>query len=130
MSVNIDGVCNVTCFEVIEIVDNDQPYPMLMGLEWAFNNQPIINLKKREMIFEVGEMKVIVPLNPKEGMRYIELVKGDEIDNLYNMIALMDDYVNLTIDGVFIWRSMSSCTSYSEGGLKNWQQKMHEVSTQ
>jgi hypothetical protein len=37
--VNIDGVCNVTDFEVIEIVDENQPYPALMGLEWAFDNQ-------------------------------------------------------------------------------------------
>jgi hypothetical protein len=37
--VNIDGVHSVAYFEVIEIVDNSQPYPMLMGLEWAFENQ-------------------------------------------------------------------------------------------
>jgi hypothetical protein len=127
--VNIDGVCSVTDFEVIEIVDDNQPYPTLMGLEWAFDNQAIINMKRREMIFEVGELKVIAPLDPKEGRRYIEPTKGDEIDNLYNMTVRMDDYVNPTIDGALSWRSISSCTSDSEAGLENWQQRMHEVST-
>jgi hypothetical protein len=56
--VNIDGVCSVESFEFIEIVDDSQPYPTLMGLEWDFDNQVIINLKKREMIFEVGDLKV------------------------------------------------------------------------
>jgi hypothetical protein len=36
--VNIDGVCSVENFEVIEIVDGSQPYPSLIGLEWEFYN--------------------------------------------------------------------------------------------
>ena len=55
--VNIYGVHNIEDFKSIEIVDNSQPYPVLMGIEWAFDNQMIINLKKREMIFEVGDLK-------------------------------------------------------------------------
>jgi hypothetical protein len=35
---NIDGMCSVADFKVIEIVDNIHPYPTLMGLEWAFEN--------------------------------------------------------------------------------------------
>jgi hypothetical protein len=42
---NIDGVCSVAYFEVNEIVDDSQPYPTLMGLEWEFDNQVIINMK-------------------------------------------------------------------------------------
>jgi hypothetical protein len=83
--VNIDGVRSIAYFEVIEIMDDSHPYPMLMGLEWAFENQVIINLKKREMIFEVGDLKVTAPLDLTEGKRYIEPTKGNEIDNLYNM---------------------------------------------
>jgi len=56
-----------------------------MGLEWAFYNHEIINLKRREIIFEVGDLKVIAPLDPTEGNRCIEPAKGNEIDNLYNM---------------------------------------------
>jgi hypothetical protein len=36
--VNIDGVHSVEYFEVIEIMDDNQLYPTLMGLEWAFDN--------------------------------------------------------------------------------------------
>jgi hypothetical protein len=34
VSMNIDGVHSVEYFEVIEIVDDNQPYPTLIGLEW------------------------------------------------------------------------------------------------
>jgi hypothetical protein len=44
--VNIDGVRNITYFEVIEIVDGNYPYPTLMGLEWALDNQVIIHSKR------------------------------------------------------------------------------------
>jgi hypothetical protein len=35
---NIDEMHNTTYFEVIEIVNGSKPYPMLLGLEWAFDN--------------------------------------------------------------------------------------------
>jgi hypothetical protein len=80
------------------------------------------------MIFEVGELKVTAPLDPKEGRRYVEPMTVDEIENLYNISVSMNDYVNSTADGALIWRSINSCTSELEPGLKNWQQRMHEVS--
>jgi hypothetical protein len=40
-----------------------------------------------EMIFEVRNLKFIAPLDPTEGTRYIEPVKGNEIDNLYSTTA-------------------------------------------
>jgi len=82
---NLDGVHNKENFEVIEIGVDSQPYLTLMGFEWAFDNQAIINLKRREMIFEVGDLKVTAPLEPTEGKRYKELTRGKTIDNLYNM---------------------------------------------
>jgi hypothetical protein len=36
---NIDGVRNMVHFEVIDIIDDSQPYPALMGLEWAVDNK-------------------------------------------------------------------------------------------
>jgi hypothetical protein len=45
--VNIDGVNIVVEFEVIEIMDDSQPYPTLMGLECKFDNHAIMNLKRR-----------------------------------------------------------------------------------
>jgi hypothetical protein len=57
---------------VIDIVDKTSPYPTLLGLDWDFENHAIINLKTRKMIFESGEYKVIAPLDPSEGGRYVE----------------------------------------------------------
>jgi len=70
--INRDGVINVVDFELIEIMDNSQPYPTLLRLDWAFDNQEIINLKKREMIFEGGGLKVTAPLDTIEERRYVE----------------------------------------------------------
>jgi hypothetical protein len=117
--VNIDGVRSISYFEVIEIVDDSQPYLALMGIEWAFDNHVIINLNKREMIFEVRELKVIAPLDLTKGKRYIEPRRGNEIDNLYNMTVWMDDYVNPTVDGALSWRRISSCASYSKEVLEH-----------
>jgi len=127
--VNINGVCSVVEFEVIDIVDEIQPYPTIMGLEWDFDNQAIIKLKRREMIFEVIYLKVTAPLDPTKGNKYIEPARGNDIDNLYNMIVHMDDYVNPIAYGVLTWRIISLCASDSEEGLDHWQQRMHAVST-
>lgn len=43
--IDIEGVRSTTTFEVIEIVDNSIPFPALLGLEWAFENMPMVNLK-------------------------------------------------------------------------------------
>jgi hypothetical protein len=59
-------------FEVIEIVDGTKPYPTLLGLDWVFDNQAIINLKTRKMVFESGEYRVIAPLDPSKGKRFVE----------------------------------------------------------
>jgi len=55
------------------------------------------------MIFEVGDLKVTAPLNPSEQKRYIEKERGNCIDNLYNMIAWMEDYVNPKMNGALSW---------------------------
>ena len=39
-------------FEVIEIVDDSNPYPVLLGIDWAIEMNGVINLKKWKMIFE------------------------------------------------------------------------------
>jgi hypothetical protein len=36
--VDLDGMRTMEDFEVIDIVDNTQPYPTLVGLDWAFDN--------------------------------------------------------------------------------------------
>jgi hypothetical protein len=55
VTVDLDGVSTKVDFEVIEIVDGTKPYPTLLGLDWEFDNQAIINLKTRKMKFESRE---------------------------------------------------------------------------
>jgi len=47
----------------------------------------VINLKKRNMIFEKKFLSVVVPLDPAEGSHYIELVgdyeSDDDLDKIY-----------------------------------------------
>jgi hypothetical protein len=38
VSVNIDVVRNIDDFEVIEIVDDNKPYPSFLGIDWDFDN--------------------------------------------------------------------------------------------
>jgi hypothetical protein len=54
ISVDLEGVRTMEDFEVIDIVDNTSPYIALLGLDWDFDNQTIINFKTRKMIFEYG----------------------------------------------------------------------------
>ncbi len=62
-------------FEIIEIIGDTRPYPALLGIDWAFDNKAVINLKKRQMTFEDNQVRVIAPLDPLQGPRYIELLK-------------------------------------------------------
>ena len=66
---DIDGVRAFTDFEVIEIIDDSCPYPVLLGIDWAFNNSTV-DLKKKIMTFEGDDLRVITPLYPDEGRRY------------------------------------------------------------
>ena len=74
MTVDLDGVRTKANFEVIEIVDGTTPYLTLLGFDWEFENQSIIKLKMKKMTFESGEYKVIAPLDPSKGERFVELV--------------------------------------------------------
>ena len=55
-------------------------------------NQTIINFKRRILSFEDFEMKLVAPLGPLEGQRYIEPMfnerKADHLDNIYNVTSL------------------------------------------
>ena len=64
---DIDGIRNFANFEVIEIVDVSCPYPALLGIDWAFKNSTVVDLKKRCMTFEKDILRVIAPLDPNEG---------------------------------------------------------------
>ena len=108
---------------MIEIIDDSNLFPMLLGIDWAFDNLIVINLKKKQMTFEGHNIRVITPLDPSLGPRYIEHIRVEdearEIDDFYKMTTTQDDYINPTIDGMQSWHYNSSCTSDSEEGLEN-----------
>ena len=64
---DIDGVRTFADFEVIKIVDDSRPYPALLGIDWAFDNSTVFDLKKRLMTFEKDGLRVIATLDPDEG---------------------------------------------------------------
>jgi len=70
-----------TKFEVIEIVDDNNPYPMLLGIDWATDMNGVINLKKHKMIYEKKSLHVVVPLDLAEEACYTKPMRDDESDN-------------------------------------------------
>ncbi len=86
------------------------PYPALLGIDWVYDNYAIIELKEL-MIFEVEWMRVIQPLHPYQGPRFIEPMDDrDEtrmLDHLYRpTVGKREDYINPTVGGSVIWRSI------------------------
>ena len=45
--VDIDGVRRLANFEVIEIINDNKPFPALLGIDWAFDNLAVTDLKKK-----------------------------------------------------------------------------------
>ena len=73
-------------FEVIEIVDENNPYPALLGIDCATDMNGLIDLKKRKMIFEKKSLCIIIPLRPTKGLRYTEAVCDYESDDYLDCI--------------------------------------------
>lgn len=125
VEVDIDGVKSVAGFEVIEIVDDIDPYLDFLCVDWAFYNQVIINSKRMQMISESSDVQVISSLGPSEGDRYVDHVQekldAEKLDNIYNITTQRDDYVNPTVDGILSWGNIGSCALDSKEGLENWQ---------
>jgi hypothetical protein len=122
VTVDLDGVCTKEDFEVIKIVYGTTLYPTLLVLDWAFDNQTIINLKTRKLTFESEDYKVIAPLDPSEGEGFVEptCLDSEEIGQLYRTTTHEEDYVNPTVDGVLNWCSITSCAIDSYTELENW----------
>ena len=105
--IKIEGLRTYAYFEVVDIVNDTNLYPTLMGIEWAIYNQNIINFKKRILTFEDAELMVVAPLDPIECQRYVEQVNNEGqngcLDHIYNITSAMGDYVNPTVDGNLSW---------------------------
>jgi hypothetical protein len=90
VEVNIEGVKTKVDFEVIEIMDESDPYPALLGIDWAFDNNVVLNLKKRQMSFETDTLHVVTPLDPYEGdidimSQWMRMHESSVIENIYKI---------------------------------------------
>ena len=130
--IDVEGLRTYAEFEFINIVYDTNPYHALLGIDWAIENQTIINFKKKILSFEDEEMRVFSPIDPFEGKRYVELFYNegqvDYLDQIYNVTAMQEDHISPTSDGNLRWKCASSCTSDSGEALENWKNRLHEVS--
>lgn len=84
VAVDIEGTNALANFEVIDIVDDSNPYTVLVGIDKDIYMNGVINLKKWTMSFERKYLCIIVPLDPAEGWCYTKPVRnyesGDDLD--------------------------------------------------
>jgi len=101
--VDIESMSALADFEVIEIVDDNNPYPVLLGIDWATDMNRVISLKKQKMIFENKSLCIIVPLDPTERLRYTkpfcDYESDDNLDCIYEITVRDQDWVNPIVDG-------------------------------
>jgi len=111
---DIEGASTLADFEVIEIVDDNNPYPVLLGIDWAIDMSKVINLKKQSISFEIKSLHIVVMLDPAEGPRYTEPVSNyesdDDLDQIYKIKTRDQYWVNSIVDGHLAWDCASSCT--------------------
>jgi hypothetical protein len=64
-------------------------YLTLLGINWAFDNDDIINFKKGGIYFEINYTWVVQPLNPYQRTRYKNPIKyafhGSIVEKIYNL---------------------------------------------
>ena len=86
----VEGLRTYVEFKFIGIVDDANPYPTLLGIDWEIDNQTIINFKKRILSFEDYEIRVVPPIDLLEGQIYVEPVHREGKDNyLYQLYNIM-----------------------------------------
>ena len=118
--VDIEGMKTHANFDVIEVVGDRSSYPALLGIGWDNDSMEIINFKNCIMTFENQDVRVIAPMDPKEGRRYIEPVKdevGRSWDHDYN---IFEEYIHHVVDGELGWHNTSYMSSDSDDALENW----------
>lgn len=81
VTIDIEGASVQADFEVMEIFDDNNPYTMILRIDWAIDMNGVINLKKWKMTFDKKSLHVVVPLDPAGGVRYTERVREDDNDD-------------------------------------------------
>lgn len=90
IEVKVDEVKRKEYFELIEIIDDIDIYPSLLGIDWDFDNLSILNFKKRQMRFESKDLRVVTPLDLEEGEFQVDPMREDldkfNLDHFYDII--------------------------------------------
>jgi hypothetical protein len=133
LEVNIQGVKTKADFKVIKVMDEFDPYPILLGIGWAFDNNIVLTLKKRYMSFETNTLCVVTSLFPYDDDWYNDPMDKDAqisgIENIYKIMGCREGYIIPTIDGDLRWRSFKSYDIDSEDSMEKWKKKIYKVST-
>ena len=101
--VEVEEMKTYTNFHVIEIVDEGRSYPVLLGIGWDNDNLVVIDFKKQVMTFENHDIRVIAPLDPSEGRRYILPLKEEFVGGWDHAYNISEDYVHPTVDRELGW---------------------------
>jgi hypothetical protein len=77
------------------------------------------------MTFEADGIKVVQPLDPYVGPKYIEPIDNnmerEDLDQLHTVIVgTRDDYINPNVDGSVNWRSILSVDKDSKLTFDSW----------
>lgn len=79
------------------------------------------------MVFERDDMRVIVPLDPSEGVQYTKPIRDEycdeNVNNIYQITTKEEDWINPIAYGKLGWEHDNSCTSNSKAELENWQNR-------
>lgn len=115
LTIATEGVSALEDFEFIKIVDDNNPYPVLLGIDWTIDMNWFINLKKRKFSFERKSLRVIVPMDLAEGAHYTKPIcdyveSDDELDQIYKITMRDLDWINTMADGRITWHWESSYT--------------------
>ena len=62
--VDVEGMNTYADFDVIEVLEGGGSYPVFLGIGWENDSMEVINFKKRMMIFQNQDIKVIAPMDP------------------------------------------------------------------
>ena len=81
--VEVEGLRTYVDFEVIDIVNDTNPYTTLLGIDLEIHNQTIINFKKRILSYEDSKLRVVAPIDLLEGQRYVETTNMKVKENTY-----------------------------------------------
>jgi hypothetical protein len=125
VEVDVAEVKMIVDFEVIEIMGDEDPYPALLGIDWDYDNYGVIDLTRDTMIFEADGLKLVQPLDPYMGPRYIEPtdnnMESEVIDQLYTITTGMkQDYIKPTTNGSVSCRTLQSAKEDSKIDFNSW----------